>query len=312
MAAELDGQLHRLIDWRDPAVKQTFVLMIPVTLGLGLINFNAVIGTFFASRYIDPRLSPSAIDAAFRIYMLPQGMFSVAVATVLFPAISRLATRGDMDGFRNTVAVGVRQIAFLLVPASVAAAVLAEPIVRLLYQRGEFTPDQTPVVAAALAAFCVGLAFNGMMLMLNRAFFALQSPWIPTWVAAFNLTLNTLLYIPLYRVGTWGIPLAIALSNVAAALLLLWLLRRRLGRLELKETGRAVVLITLASAVLAAVTYGVWWLLDNALGDEFFAQLVAVSLALAAGGVAYLGACWVLRVRELRPLLALRRGRRAR
>ena len=148
---KLDGRLHRLIDWRDPAVKQMFVLMIPVTLGLGLINFNAVIGTFFASRYIDPRISPSAIDAAFRIYMLPQGMFSVAVATVLFPAISRLAARGDMPGFRNTVAMGVRQIAFLLVPASVAAAVLAEPIVRLLYERGEFTPDQTPVVAAALA-----------------------------------------------------------------------------------------------------------------------------------------------------------------
>ena len=72
------------------------MLMIPVTLGLGLINFNAVIGTFFASRYIDPRISPSAIDAAFRIYMLPQGMFSVAVATVLFPSISRLAARGDM------------------------------------------------------------------------------------------------------------------------------------------------------------------------------------------------------------------------
>ena len=161
VAAALDGRLHRLIDWRDPAVKQVFVLMIPVTLGLGLINFNAVIGTFFASRYIDPRISPSAIDAAFRIYMLPQGMFSVAVATVLFPAISRLAARGDMAGFRNTVAVGMRQIAFLLVPASVAAAVLAEPIVRLLYQRGEFTPDQTPVVAAALAAFSTGSRSTG-------------------------------------------------------------------------------------------------------------------------------------------------------
>jgi hypothetical protein len=90
------------------------------------------------------------------------------------------------------------------------------------------------------------------------------------------------------------------------------MLRRRLGQLELKETGRAIVLITLASAVLAGVSYGVWWLLDNALGDEFFAQLVAVSLALGAGGAAYLGACWLLRVRELRPLLALRRGRRAR
>ncbi len=309
---KLDGRLHRLIDWRDPAVKQTFVLMIPVTLGLGLINFNAVIGTFFASRYIDPTISPSAIDAAFRIYMLPQGMFSVAVATVLFPAISRLAARGDVDGFRSTVSVGVRQIAFLLVPASVAAAVLAEPIVRLLYERGEFTPDQTPVVAAALAAFSTGLAFNGMMLMLNRAFFALQSPWIPTWVAAFNLTLNTLLYIPLYRVGTWGIPLAISLSNVAAALILLVLLRRRLGgRLEITQTSRALALICVASCALAGVAYGAWWLLDDGLGDGFAAQVVAVGVALAAGGVAYLGACWLLRVRELRAVLALIRGRSA-
>jgi putative peptidoglycan lipid II flippase len=309
---KLDGRLRVLIDWRDPAVKQTFVLMVPVTLGLGLINFNSVIGTFFASRYIDPTIAPSAIDAAFRIYMLPQGMFSVAVATVLFPAISRIAARGDMPAFGRTVATGIRQIAFLLIPASVASAVLAEPIVRLLYQRGEFTPDQTPVVAGALAAFSVGLVFNGMMLMLNRAFFALQSPWIPTWVAAFNLTLNTLLYIPLYRVGTWGIPLAISLSNMAAALVLVWLLRRRLGRLDLRETSRAFILITLASVVLAGVSYGVWRGLDEAFGDSFVAQLVAVCVALVAGGAAYMGACWALRVRELRPLLALMQGRRAR
>ena len=107
--------------------------------------------------------------------MLPQGMFSVAVATVLFPALSRLSTRGDLDGFRPRSRRGLRQIAFLLVPASVICAVLAEPIVRLVYQRGEFTPDQTPIVASALAAFSLGLAFNGAMLLLNRAFFSLQA-----------------------------------------------------------------------------------------------------------------------------------------
>src|SRR5439155_6119097 len=136
---------------------------------------------------------------AFRIYMLPQGMFSVAVATVLFPARSRAAARGDMDTFRRTVSTGLRQIGFLLIPASVAAAVLAEPIVRLLYQRGEFTAHQTPVVAAALAAFSAGLTFNGVMLMLNRAFFSLQSPWTPTAVALANLVLNGLLDAVFYR-----------------------------------------------------------------------------------------------------------------
>ena len=180
----LDGRLRVALDWRDPAVWRVFKLMIPVTISLGLINLNAVIGTFVAAKYIDPTIAPNAIDKAFRIYMLPQGMFSVAVATVLFPALSRLSTRADWDGFRATVATGLRQIAFLLVPASVICAVLAEPIVRLVYQRGEFTPDQTPIVASALAAFSLGLAFNGAMLLMNRAFFSLQAPRIPTLVAA--------------------------------------------------------------------------------------------------------------------------------
>src|SRR5204862_5874907 len=138
----------------------------PVTLGLGLINFNAVIDSVFASRLIDPELAPTAIDKAFRLYMLPQGMFSVAIATVLFPSLARLAARDDIPGFRHPVGIGLRQIAFLLVPASVVSAVLAEPIVRLVYQRGRFEPAQTAVVAAALAAFSLGLTFNGTMLML--------------------------------------------------------------------------------------------------------------------------------------------------
>src|SRR5207302_7685158 len=99
-----DGRLQTVIDWRDPAVRRTFKLMLPVTLGLGLINFNAFVDTIFAARLIDKLQAPSAINAAFRLYIFPQGMFSVAVATVLFPTLSRLSTRGDMDGFRATVA----------------------------------------------------------------------------------------------------------------------------------------------------------------------------------------------------------------
>jgi putative peptidoglycan lipid II flippase len=167
-----DGRIRAVLDLRDPAVKRVLLLMLPVTFALGLINFSFVVNTFFASRFVDPLLAPSAIDAAFRIYMLPQGMFSVAVATVLFPRLSRLAARGDSAGFRDAVSLGLRQIGFLLLPASAVAAVLAEPIVRLLYQRGEFTADQTPVVAGALAAFALGLTFNGTMLMLNRAYFS--------------------------------------------------------------------------------------------------------------------------------------------
>jgi len=94
------------------------------------------------------------------------------------------------------------------VPASVAAAVLATPMVRLLYQHGNFNAGATKMVAPCLAAFALGLTFNGTMLMLNRGFFSLQSPWIPSWVAFGNLGLNAVLDAVFYRFGIWGIPLS--------------------------------------------------------------------------------------------------------
>jgi putative peptidoglycan lipid II flippase len=308
----LDGRLRAAVNWRDPAVKRVFVLMLPVTIGLGLINFNAFVDTLFASRLLDPSLAPAAIDAAFRLYMLPQGLFSVAVATVLFPSLSRFAASGDMARFRQTVGAGLRQIAFLLVPASVACAVLAEPIVRLVYQRGAFTEQQTDVVAASLAAFSLGLTFNGAMLLLNRSFFGLQSPWLPTTVALTNLGVNAVLDLSFYRLGIWGIPLATSLVNIAGATALVILLRRRVGDIEVGRTVRATVRIVAAGGVLAATAWGTWNALDSALGSSFVEQLVAVTGALAVGAVVYVAACWALGVEETRPLLRLVGLRRAR
>jgi len=300
-----DGRLQLVLDWRDPAVKRVFVLMIPVTLGLGLINVNAVIDTFFASRLIDASYAPTAIQKAFLVYMLPQGMFSVAIATVLFPSLSRFATRGDMDGFRATVSTGLRQIAFLLIPAAVVSAVLAEPIVRILFQRGHFTPSQTPGVAHSLAAFSAGLVFNGAMLMLNRAFFSLQSNWLPTVIALGNLFLNAILDYAFYRFGVWGIPLATAVCNIAGTWALLVLLRRRLGTMHGGEIAKTVARVSVVSAAVAVVAWLVWKPLDSGLGRSFGAQAVSLGLALAAATLTYLVGCRVLRVRELDTLTSV-------
>ncbi len=295
----LDGRLQLVLDWRDPAVRRFFTLMLPVTLTLGLINVNAVIDTLFASRLLDPDLAPAAINAAFRLYMLPQGMFSVAIATVLFPALARLAARNDLDGFRATVSTGLRQIAFLLVPASIVSTVLAEPIVRLVYERGAFTEADVTVVAACLAAFSLGLVFNGWMLMLTRGFYGLQSNWIPTGVAVGTLVLNAVLDVSLYRVGIWGIPLATSLANIVGAGLLVLLLRRRVEGLDLLRVTGVIVRVTVASIALGAVAFGVWYAIDRALGRSVGAQIVSLCVSLAIGLLVYLGACRLLRVREL-------------
>ncbi|MGI8606148.1 MAG: murein biosynthesis integral membrane protein MurJ [Gaiellaceae bacterium] len=306
----LDGRLRVALDIRDPAVKRVFVLMLPVTLGIGLINFNLLVDTFFAARYIDPLLAPSAIDAAFRIYMLPQGIFAVAVATVLFPSLSRLSARGDTEGFRETVSSGLRQIGFLLLPASAVTAVLSVPIVRLLYERGAFGDENTTIVAQGLAAFVIGLTFNGTMLMLNRAFFSLQNAWIPTVVALGNLILNAALDVVLFRVGIWGIPLATSIVNIAGTVALLVLLRRRLGRLQGRQTIDAYVRTAVAASLAAAVAFGSWYGLDEWLGRSLGAQIASVGLGITLAVAAFLGAARILRIQELDALLSLLRRSR--
>ena len=304
-----DDRLHMVIDLHDPAVKRTFVLMLPVTIGLGLININAAVDQLFATHFLDPHEAPAAIVRAFRLYMLPQGMFSVAVATVLFPSLSRAVSREDWDGFRSTVATGLRLISFFLIPASALSAVLCVPIVRLLYQHGHFDATATPKVAYCLAAFSLGLTFNGTMLMLNRAFFSLQSPWIPSWVAMGNLAINAGLDATFYRLGTWGIPLSTSVVNIAGTVALVVLLRRRTGPIGLTAATRSFVLVLAASAVLAAVSWSVWRLVDAAVGRSLPGQIVSVGIGLALGIAAFLGSCRLLGVDELETMLRLRRAR---
>jgi len=119
---------------RDARIGQVLALMLPVSVGLGLINIDLLLNSAIGSLVSDA--APRAIDAAFRIYMLPQGVFSVAVATVLFPVLSRLAAQRDLAGLRATTGTGMRQIALLLVPSAAITVALATPIVRLVYQRG--------------------------------------------------------------------------------------------------------------------------------------------------------------------------------
>src|SRR5207244_8129957 len=135
-------------------------------------------------------------------------------------------------------------------------AARAAPLTRLNYDRGAFQPPQTPIVAGALAAFSAGLFFNGAMLLLNRAFFSLQSNWIPTTVALGNLGLNAAFDAAFYRFGTWGIPLATSVVNIAGSAVLLVLMRRRLGRIEFGETADSIGRSGVASAFVAGTAHG--------------------------------------------------------
>jgi putative peptidoglycan lipid II flippase len=285
-------------NFRDPRIKQVLTLMLPVTIGLGVINFDLVINSGLGSLVSDQ--APRAIDAAFRIYMLPQGMFSVAVATVLFPALSRYAARRDIDGLRATMATGVRQIFLLLVPSAAFTLVLATPIVRLIYQHGSFGSSSTHQVAVALFWFSFSLPFAGANLLLTRTFFSVQRPWFPTATAAANLVVNGVISLALYKpLGIAGLVIGTAVASLGMTIGQAWVLRGVLGgRIEGTRTLATVVAISVASAVLALVAWLVWAGVDAELGRSIPGQLMSVGLAAVAGGAVYLASVRWLGIAE--------------
>jgi putative peptidoglycan lipid II flippase len=154
--------------------------------------------------------------------------------------------------------------------------------------------------------------FNGAMLMLNRAFFSLRLNWIPTQIALGNLFLNAVLDFAFYRVGTWGIPFATAICNIAGTWALLVVLRRRMRHIEGGAIASTTIRVAVSSAVVGAVAWSIWRPLDSALGRSFPAQVVSLGTALGAAVAVYLLCTRLLQVRELDALLSLRsRLRRA-
>jgi putative peptidoglycan lipid II flippase len=294
----IDFRLRIHIDWHDPRIKQVFVLMLPVALGLGIVNLDQLINTVFGGKVSAE--APRAIDNAFRVYMLPQGMFSVAVATVLFPTLSRMASSRDPAAMRRAVGSGMRQINLLLVPAAAFMIVLPAPIVRVLFQRGEFNAQSTHLVSIALFWFAFSLPFGGLNLLLTRTFFAVQRPWIPTTLAALNIVVDIIVSIGLYKpLGIAGLIIGTISANVVMFALQFNRLRQGLnGRLEGAQTTMITVRIVLASALLAGVSWVVWKLLDSLLGVSLPAQIVSVGGAGAAGVLVYSRAVLVMRIPE--------------
>ena len=301
-------QFEWSFEWRNPDVRRVLLLMLPVTISLGLINFNMLINSLFGS--LVSHESPAAIDKAFRVYQLPQGIFSVAIATVLFPTLARFAARGEMENLRATMANGMRQILFVLVPAAAAVLVLSVPMVRLVYQHGEFTPAQTTLVATALFWFAFSLPTNGLYLLQTRTFFSLQRPWMATGLAGFDLAVSVLGAALLYKpFGTGGIVAGTGIGTTAAVIAQAVVLRREFDGLELRRLFATTIKITIAAVALAAVSFGVWDVLDGTLGRGLFGQVVSLGAGLLLGLLTYLGLAKLLRIAELEQIIRLLRRR---
>lgn len=293
----------------DRSVREVIRLMGPRVLGLGVTRINFWVNTNLASAFGEGAVS--ALDYAMRLMLLPLGVFAQAVGIAAFPTFSELAAQGEMEQVRSALASTLRGVLFLALPASAGLLVMRTPIIRLLFEKDEFTAESTTRVAWALAFYAIGLAGHAGLEIVVRAFYAMHDTRTPVIVGsvamALNVGLSVLLSYLFSVIGSTsiahgGLALANSLATIFECLWLLWLLRKRLGGIHGGQ-----LLATLLKSGLASVVMGVaiWvWLRIWPHGS----LILITSIGIGLGAAVYLLAAMLLKMEELKMVTrALRR-----
>ncbi len=231
--------------------------------------------------------SVSWLNYAFRLMYLPIGLFGVSVATATLPTVARQHTTADQPAVRQTIANGLSLMLMLNVPATVGLIVLAVPIIRAIYERGEFTSADTVATAAALQFYAIGLLAYSVVRIVSPVFYALGRNRTPVIVSIVTVLVNAGLNIMLVRVlGYRGLALGTSIAALFNAVTLLTLLRRDLGGLDEKRIIGSFVRITLASGAMGVAAYGMSNLLETRLpGGALALQIVRLSATIGVSVV---------------------------
>lgn len=277
------GMRYRFIpDWNNPSVKRIMWLMGPMVLGLGIVQVNLVVDRILALWIGSGAVSKLYFGS--HLMQLPLGIFGVALAVSNLSVMSKQAARKDIQGLKDTLAYSLRLIFFISLPAAAGLIVMRVPIIKIIFQRGSFTSDDTAACARVLLCYSFGLfAYLGLK-VITQSFYAMQNTRTPVKVGAsmvfLNLILNLLLMIPLKEAG---LALATAVCAVINMSILLYLLTRKIGHIGL----RSVLNSAIRSACSAVVMGIACWFLCKKFLFVFEGNLIAQAFRL--GGVIFAG-----------------------
>jgi putative peptidoglycan lipid II flippase len=272
----------------DPGLRRLVRLMTPATVGLAAVQVNIFVNSRFASH---EQGAVSWLDYAFRILYLPTGLFGVALGTIAMAGLARRAVEEDLEGLRTTLRQSLSMLAYLTIPATLGVVVLRRPIVRLLYERGRFGPDDTAATASALLLYAFGLVGYTGVKVLAPAFYALDRPRPPLVASGASVATNLAVVLTLYgRLGFRALALATAVAAIVNALLLLGLFEHRVGGLLGRRLFRRMLPIAVAATVMGVVVALAARGVEGLLGTEGFGAQLAVVLGPVLLGVGLYGA----------------------
>jgi putative peptidoglycan lipid II flippase len=286
--------------WGDPGIKRILVLMVPSVIAASAVQINVLVNSSFAS-YVGKE-AVTWLNSAFRLMQLPIGVFGVAVATITLPVVSRIAAGSDTSTFGPTLGKAMRLAVFLTLPAAVGLWFLANPVIGLIYEHGEFRSNDTLQTGFALQFYALGLVAYSCIKVLSPAFYAIDRKWTPMLVSfgsiALNLSLN---YLFIFKMGLEHRGLALS-TTICATLNFTALYFLMLGPAGTLESRR--FLLALARCALAAVPLGAacWAGMHFAPAifpkPVFWQNAIVLFATMGAALLLYLGGCLALRVEE--------------
>ena len=300
-----------LLTVRDPGVIKVLKLMLPRVLGLSFSQINFFLITFMTGLAVFAEGSLPVFNTAFRIINLPLGIIGIALGIAAFPTLSTLAAKQAFADMREIVTDSLRLLLFLGLPITVLLIFLAEPVVAILFERGLFDERSTQNVATVLSYFALGLIALMMLEVVSRAFYSLSDTWTPVLAGGLQVALMAVLslWLGLMLFPQWGglpvagLALGLTISNYIEVILLLWLLKRKMGGLNGRSLFNSGWRLLAATGMMTAVTSIV---ITNLPSDSPWVQLIVVGLA---GGLTYLLACLLLRVPEMQTVIGYGRRR---
>jgi putative peptidoglycan lipid II flippase len=272
-------------------------------LGVAILQINTLLDRFIAMAFVKDAGGVGALYYANRMVQLPLALIGIAVATAAFPALSRLVVQGKTAKFALTVKESILGVLYVTIPAAVGLAVLATPIIRLIFERGEFTVLSTKRTSFALICYAATAATASVYHVATRAFYSLKDARTPVKIGAvmvfFNLALNLFLVWPLQEAG---LALATSISSGCNVVLLLVILRKKIPELDLGALGRGLIRFCIVSIGMGAAVLGILQILPSS--QSLLMRLATVAVPMATGMLVLFILSGVMRFPELSFILS--------
>jgi putative peptidoglycan lipid II flippase len=302
-------RFHWVSPWHDETVRKVVTRMIPGAVGVAAFQINVLITQSIA--WLGGTGVPSTFAVAVRLMELPQGGFGISLATYLLPTLSGLAAEKKYPEFRASLRHGLSWLLFVNLLASVLLFTLAEPMIRLLFERGQFSDVSTANSALALKCLAPGLVSFSIVNILARAFYALGDTQTPMRISIFCLSINVIFAAALvWHFKQGGLGMANTLSATVNMVLLLYALRKKLKTLDLAELRKPVVVLGCAALIAGGVAWAAAWYWTAHLGHaRFLFKLGEVFVPIAAASLVYLAICIAFKTGHVTELASLFKAR---